>query len=265
MKGAREREGDFKSLCLIPTLMGIGHLPPAIGAVLAVGGTVPNEKALLLMVASTSAMVDGTTTEMDMALMGNHIGERCRYIDVYVWPPDSDKDSSISIDWDSLGHTMHPELFPFNGIPDNETESNDQRSEITNSRRCSSITVQQRSLGLAILYQFIRETVCDTRDIDEDSKEKLNTLPVLLGRSMTLMFLLLVGIPADTFLTGGITLGWVGISVAWNLVLMSVTRVAVTVAFSSIVLRYPRDHHVAWGSMALLGLLPVLSAQLALT
>lgn len=135
---------------------------------------------------------------------------------------------------------------------------------VNSNTTCSFIDVRQRSLCLAILYQFFRETVCDTRDIDEDSKENLNTLPVLLGKEMTLIFLLLVGIPADTFLTGGIALSWLGATTTWNLVMKSAMRVTVTVIFSSIVLRYPRDHHLAWGAMALFGLLPVLSAQLAL-
>lgn len=59
MRGGSERAGNLKSLCLLPTLMGLGHLPPAIGAMRAVGGTSQNDMALLVMVASTSGMVDG--------------------------------------------------------------------------------------------------------------------------------------------------------------------------------------------------------------
>ena len=79
------------------------------------------------------------------------------------------------------------------------------------------------------------------------------------------MFLLVVGIPADAFFTGGILLGPSGISMVWSLIMESFMRVAVAIAFSSAVLQFSRDHHLAWGLLALFGLLLlVLSAQLAL-
>lgn len=129
---------------------------------------------------------------------------------------------------------------------------------------CASLDLQQRSLNVSILYQFIRETVCDIRDIGEDSQEKLTTLPVLLGKRLTLILLLLVGIPVDTFLTGGITLSWAGSSINWSLAATSALRMTVTVITYLVVLRFPRDNSIVWGSSALFGLLPVLSAQLAL-
>lgn len=132
-----------------------------------------------------------------------------------------------------------------------------------NDTRCPSLAVRQRYLSLVILYQFVRETVCDARDIEEDSKENLNTLPILLGKRLTLILLLLVGIPADMFLTGGIAHGGVGITIAWSLVVSSVMRMTMTIFFFYIVLQYPRGNYLAWGSMALFGLLPVLSAQFA--
>ena len=61
-------------------------------------------------------------------------------------------------------------------------ETSMYRARMSADNPCSSITIRQRSLCLAILYQLFRETVCDARDIDEDSKENLNTLPVRLGK-----------------------------------------------------------------------------------
>jgi hypothetical protein len=59
MRRGSQRERSLISLCVIPTLMGIGHLPPAIGALWAARGTFENEMALLAMIASTAGIVDG--------------------------------------------------------------------------------------------------------------------------------------------------------------------------------------------------------------
>lgn len=83
MRGGNEREGDLKSLCLFPILMGIGHLPPAIGALQTVGGKSQNEIALLVMMASTTVMVDCKSS----------LTTRCRLCHPYG-RPEADKQNS---------------------------------------------------------------------------------------------------------------------------------------------------------------------------
>ncbi|RYP68188.1 hypothetical protein DL769_005582 [Monosporascus sp. CRB-8-3] len=128
---------------------------------------------------------------------------------------------------------------------------------------CNEQSLRTRSLCLTVLYQFLRETACDTRDIAEDTKDGMKTLPVRLGKRSMLLVMAGVGALLDSLITDAILVTWLGIQVSAPLVLWSTVRAVGLIAFYTIVLRYPKGS-MAWGWMSLLGLMPVLWAQAAL-
>ncbi|RYP26643.1 hypothetical protein DL768_011613 [Monosporascus sp. mg162] len=78
---------------------------------------------------------------------------------------------------------------------------------------CNGQSLRTRSLCLAVLYQFFRETACDTRDIAEDTKDGMKTLPVRLGKRSMLLVMAGVGTLLDSLITNAILVTWLGIQV----------------------------------------------------
>ncbi|RYP21328.1 hypothetical protein DL767_009279 [Monosporascus sp. MG133] len=76
---------------------------------------------------------------------------------------------------------------------------------------CNGQSLSTRSLCLAVLYQFFRETACDTRDIAEDTKDDMKTLPVRLGKRSMLLVMAGVGALLDSLITDAILVTWLGI------------------------------------------------------
>lgn len=130
---------------------------------------------------------------------------------------------------------------------------------------CSHETLRARSFQLACLYQFFRETTCDVRDIKEDAVEGLATLPVMLGKKNTLLFMTLLGLVLDALLTRSVAItSNNAIIIRHTQLAYSSLRIGSTMAAYYMILRYPRDSHRAWGIMSLFGLVPVMFAQAAL-
>ncbi|EED13312.1 hypothetical protein TSTA_058010 [Talaromyces stipitatus ATCC 10500] len=126
-------------------------------------------------------------------------------------------------------------------------------------------SLHNRSLGLAILYQFFRETVCDTRDIADDTQAEMRTLPIRIGKKKTLWLMGVLGCLLDAAITGGISINSVwDLGVNYFLLFGAVLRVGATLLFYSIVLGQPRENAMAWGTVSLLGLTPVIWAQKSL-
>jgi len=130
--------------------------------------------------------------------------------------------------------------------------------------KCNEPSLRTRSLCLAVLYQFFRETACDIRDIEEDTKHDMKTLPVRLGKDNTLFLMAVLGMLLDTLITGGVLVTWTGIHVDLSLLVGSIARVGVLIGVYSKILKYPKGNNLAWGVMSLLGLVPVLWAQATL-
>tara|TARA_R110002060_G_scaffold25697_3_gene35212 strand:- start:340 stop:798 length:459 start_codon:yes stop_codon:yes gene_type:complete len=131
---------------------------------------------------------------------------------------------------------------------------------------CSDESVRWKSVQLACLYQFLRETACDVRDIEEDTREGLRTLPVKLGKEKTILLMGLVGLLVDLIITESVLLiGTGGIVVRSPHATHSCLRIGSTIAAYSLILQYPRANVWAWGIMSLLGLTPVIFAQAALS
>lgn len=95
-------------------------------------------------------------------------------------------------------------------------------------------------------------------------EEGLKTLPVRLGREKTLLFMTVFGILLDAFLTRAIDLVRCSGVVDFSYIFNSVGRVTLTMEMYSQILFYPRSNYWAWGTMSLLGLVPVLYTQAAL-
>lgn len=133
-----------------------------------------------------------------------------------------------------------------------------------NNAHCNDQATLTRSLYLAILYQFFRETSCDIRDIDEDIRDGMKTLPIRLGKTNTLLLMAIMGTLLDTLITKGIRLNWSGIQMNSSLFLGSILRVGTLIGVYTRILQYPRENYLAWGMISLLGLAPVLWAQACL-
>ena len=130
--------------------------------------------------------------------------------------------------------------------------------------QCSDKNLRRRIFCLAVFYQFFRETSCDVREIAEDAKEGLQTLPMRLGKQNTMLFMTVVGLLLDFVLTRDFSFTASGITVQTLQLAHSILRVGLTMAAYWQILKYPRENHWAWGSMSLFGLVLVLFAQAAL-
>jgi len=129
---------------------------------------------------------------------------------------------------------------------------------------CSNRALRMRCFLLAVVYNFIRETSCDLRDVAEDAKEGLQTLPVRLGKQNTMLLMTIVGLLLDISLTESIAFTMSGIVVQPRQLAYALLRVGLTMTAYWQILKYPRDNQWAWGAVCLFGLVPVLFAHAAL-
>lgn len=130
--------------------------------------------------------------------------------------------------------------------------------------QCTDVSIRSRSLALAVLYHFFRETACDTRDIADDAKEGMKTLPVRLGKNGTLLFMGIMGSLLDAFITNGISPSWSGTQMDISMVLASFLRVGLLMGLYYKILQYPKENLLAWGAMSVFGVAPVVLAQASL-
>ena len=131
--------------------------------------------------------------------------------------------------------------------------------------QCSKLPFRSECLDLAILYQFFRETVCDVRDIAEDTKDGMETLPIRLGGKNTLCLMGVLGTFVDASLTRGISIdsSW-GFYIDKFCLAEAILRVGMTMLFYSKILEYQHGNVIAWGTASLIGLTPVVWAQRSL-
>lgn len=130
--------------------------------------------------------------------------------------------------------------------------------------QCWKQSLRTRSLYLAILYQFLRETAGDTKDIAEDDREGMKTFPVRLGKKNTLLLMASLGFLVDALATKGVFVDLLGVHVDLVLLCWALLRMSATMGFYANILQYPKGDYWAWGSVSLLGLVPVLWAQSSL-
>lgn len=141
-----------------------------------------------------------------------------------------------------------------------------------NRGQCTESSLRTKTLLVTAIYQFIRETACDIRDIEEDTKYDMKTLPVRLGKRNTMFLLTVITMLLDALATKGVVVTGTGLHgnltllLQFNttLLLESIARVYATMVGFSIILKYPKGHNAAWGVSSLLGLVPVLWAQATL-
>ncbi|KAF2232253.1 hypothetical protein EV356DRAFT_253807 [Viridothelium virens] len=110
-----------------------------------------------------------------------------------------------------------------------------------------------RVLMYTITYDFLWESICDVRDIQEDEQNNITTLATAFGVRPTLIFLggsTMMGDLSITLLGGGsAVLSVVRSTVFWG-------------AFAALALHKPRSAVYPWGLATLFGLLPVWLASL---
>ncbi|KLJ10738.1 hypothetical protein EMPG_13881 [Blastomyces silverae] len=250
------RSDALYRLGLMPALMGLGHLAPAIGAIHTALGSYQFPGALLWLIGTASALVDSQDTYKDLPPSSRPRKWIWRLWIYFLWAIVitctflSGVETSVRIYQFSLigllwGTPCIPHFSASSGVSLSKPKT----------------SLQTRSLCLAILYQFFRETACDIRDIAEDTEDGMKTLPVRLGKGNTMLLMSVVGMFSDVFLTGRVG---PSLQVVPSLALQSVVRVGFTMCVYSQILRYPRENYWAWGLMSLLGLVPVLPAQLSL-
>ena len=116
---------------------------------------------------------------------------------------------------------------------------------------------QNKALAFTIIYDFLLETVFDLRDVDEDQRDQVRTLPLALGPERTVVLLAVVVTLADLFITG---LTW-DISVVAECVLRSLLSWALS---TYVVSRWPRSDSVPWALLTMVGLVPAWWAQVRL-
>lgn len=120
--------------------------------------------------------------------------------------------------------------------------------------------MRTRVLALSFVYQFLRETTCDVRDIAEDEREGMKTLPVRLGKTNTMALLAILTLFMDTWLTGAVSISNTGLVMQPASLAGGLVRSVGTVLAYWQILEYPKGHLLSWGCMSLLGLAPLLWA-----
>ncbi|PGH04562.1 hypothetical protein GX51_03393 [Blastomyces parvus] len=286
------RSDALYRLGLMPALMGLGHLAPAIGAIHTALGSYRFPRALLWLIGTASALVDSQDTYKDLPPPSRPRKWIWRLWIYSLWAIImtctflSGMETSIRIYQFSLigllwGTPCIPHFSASSGmnLSKPKTVLREWKSLIAaismgcvtagssmfhvcqRDVQCNDQSLQTRSLCLSILYQFFRETACDIRDIAEDTEDGMKTLPVRLGKGNTVLLMSVVGLILDGLLTGGVDRS---LQVVPSLAFQSVVRIGFTMCVYSRILRYPRENYWAWGFMSLFGLVPVLSAQLCL-
>ncbi|KIL93917.1 hypothetical protein FAVG1_02479 [Fusarium avenaceum] len=290
------RKNTFYSLGLMPALMGVGHLAPAIGAIKAITGSYQFPVKLLGLIGALSAIVDSMDTYKDLSpsdrpskLIWNiwvygvwSIVLACTLLldlktvyDIYrvlplglLWGIPCVPAYTATKGW----ILSKPKTLLFEAkslvvafcMATVTAESSISYYCRQDNVQCHDKDLRMRTFYLVVLYQFFRETSCDVRDIPEDKKEGLKTLPVKLGKHNTMLLLTSVGFLVEAILTHGIDIEMSGITVRSLQLTYSLLRVGLTMAAYWQILRFPRQNSWAWGSMSLFGLAPVLLAQAAL-
>ncbi|KAJ3537417.1 hypothetical protein NM208_g6323 [Fusarium decemcellulare] len=290
------RTDTLYSLGLMPALMGLGHLAPAIGAIHTATGSYQFPSKLLGLIGTISAVVDSIDTYKDIPKTNRPsawvwkawvyglwaIVLTCTVMldlqtvyDIYRVLP-------LGLLW---GVPCIPSYSASKGLVLSKPKTLlvEAKSLVValcmasvcadasmayycrqDESQCSDANLRIRSFYLAVLYQFFRETSCDVRDITEDAKEGLQTLPVKLGKRGTMFFMTSMGLLLDPILTHSVDFTAGGIIVRSPQLIRSFLRISLTMAAYWKVLEYPRENCWAWGFMSLFGLVPVLFAQAAL-
>ncbi|KAK0101344.1 hypothetical protein ONS95_006520 [Cadophora gregata] len=291
------RTNLFASLGLMPALMGLGHLAPAIGAIHTATGSYQFPGSVLGLIGTISALVDSIDKYKDTPL-----SRRPRK---WVWKTWTYSLSAICVACAFMSGlqtvllVLRPlplgllwsarcvPLFSKSGgllLIKPKSFLGEAKSFVValcmasvcaqasmayycqrEGSHCSEDRLRWKSFQLACLYQFLRETACDVRDIREDTIEGLHTLPVKLGKQRTLLLMALIGLLLDMVITQSVLLTAAGsFVVRFPHAIYSCLRIGSTIAAYSLILQYPRANIWAWGTMSLFGLTPVLFAQAAL-
>lgn len=117
---------------------------------------------------------------------------------------------------------------------------------------CTIESQRRKAVAYSILYSFIRESVFDARDIDEDTVENVSTMATYLGMANTTAVLIVTALASEV---------WLGKKVG----LVLVGRAVMTASASSwVAATQPRERRWIWAAYSLLSLVPAWHAQAGL-
>ncbi|KAI0156796.1 hypothetical protein GGR57DRAFT_70982 [Xylariaceae sp. FL1272] len=120
-------------------------------------------------------------------------------------------------------------------------------------QRCVTPQVTSRAMAYGALYGFVRETVYDARDIEEDNLNSVTTLPTTIGLGGTQMVLALAT-----------AVGEILISPGRIQILHVIVRTAFTSGMAAFLLKHSRDNHYASSLYCAVSLVPAAWAQISL-
>ncbi|KAF3005525.1 hypothetical protein E8E14_004191 [Neopestalotiopsis sp. 37M] len=106
-----------------------------------------------------------------------------------------------------------------------------------------------QALAYSILYNFLRESFYDARDIEEDKRDGVSTLATYLGMSSTIALLLAAAVAGEAWISGAVTLEG------------NIRAVGVVGLSSWIVTTQARENRWPWVFFSLISLLPAWHAQ----
>lgn len=118
-------------------------------------------------------------------------------------------------------------------------------------KNCPDLSVRRQAEAYCLLYSFIRETVYDARDVDEDLEEGLVTLPIAFGRRGTLAVIAAAAIVGEVAITKQVNAE-------------AFVRAITTVVISAIMSHHPRADDASWTLFTISALVPVSWAHLRL-
>jgi 4-hydroxybenzoate polyprenyltransferase len=113
-----------------------------------------------------------------------------------------------------------------------------------------------RAWAVSFAYNWVRETMCDVRDIDEDRDEGVPTLPATIGKRWTIALLVSVTFCIEQIVFRGQLLAAPGLD--------SVARQLIAFLGCLLIAKRPREAKWTWSFIALCGLLPATWGQASL-
>ena len=114
-----------------------------------------------------------------------------------------------------------------------------------------------RSFALAFIYNWVRETMCDVRDLMEDANEGIPTLPVTVGPWNAVALTTMGTFLTEQYIFAGLMQGNLLAFPGWE----SVARQIITLLGCFTVFNKPREDKLTWSLVAFVGLLPATWAQ----
>ncbi|ETS74864.1 hypothetical protein PFICI_13348 [Pestalotiopsis fici W106-1] len=271
----------FSSLVILPTANALGHLMPAVGASWATTGALVWDYPILILLFSVHTLLDSFDKYRDIPSE-----KKPSTIITLIWAGTlmlsisgssyvSGFSSAIRIVWFlcleifwavpliplysrrrgfylvKLRQLFGPLKSAFCGVMAGlmDADPASHHACIILTADCGAGPQRVQALAYSILYNFLRESFYDARDIEEDKQDHVSTMATFLGMPNTIALLLAGAVAGEAWISGAITLE-------------GNTRAVGVVGLSSwIVATQTREKRLAWVFFSLVSLLPAWHAQ----